>query len=57
MRRKQDSLNPRTNPNVMVLSPEGEEHLHWYARIVGIYHTVVSHPSLSEPILMHFLWI
>jgi len=57
MRHEQDSLNPHTNPNVMVLSPEGEEHLYWYAQIVGIYQAVVSHPSLSELILMHFLWI
>ncbi|KAF8800327.1 hypothetical protein BYT27DRAFT_7314007 [Phlegmacium glaucopus] len=43
MRREQDSLNPRTHANVMVLSQENEPdaHPYWYARIIGIYHTLV----------------
>lgn len=57
MRRAQDSLNRLTNPNVMVLSSAGEEHPYWYAQIIGIYHAIVNHPSLLEPILMNFLWV
>ena len=41
MRREQDSLNPCTHANVMVLSQEDDPsaHPYWYARIIGIYHT------------------
>ncbi|KAF9032603.1 hypothetical protein BJ165DRAFT_1604790 [Panaeolus papilionaceus] len=44
--REQDTINPRTNPNIMVLSPD------------GIYHVLVVHQDLQpQPKLMHFLWI
>ncbi|PPQ73389.1 hypothetical protein CVT24_008509 [Panaeolus cyanescens] len=58
MRREQDTLNPRTNPNIMVLSPDDQEHPYWYAKIIGIYHVLVVHHSLQpEPKLMHFPWV
>ncbi|PPQ76747.1 hypothetical protein CVT24_012267 [Panaeolus cyanescens] len=58
MRREQDTLNPRTNPNIMVLSPQGEDHPYWYAKIIGIFHVYVVHSDLQPyPKLMHFLWI
>ena len=59
MRREQDSLNPRTHANVMVLSQEDDTtaHPYWYARIIGIYHTFVLHESSPEPILIEFLLI
>ena len=59
MRREQDSLNPRTHANVMVLSQEQEPgpHPYWYARIIGIYHTLVRHESSPDPISIHFLWV
>ncbi|PPR02756.1 hypothetical protein CVT24_002089 [Panaeolus cyanescens] len=58
MRREQDTLNPRTHPNIMVLSPDGQEHPYWYAQIIGIFHAVVRHRIYQpEPTIMHFLWI
>ncbi|KAF8810798.1 hypothetical protein BYT27DRAFT_7253415 [Phlegmacium glaucopus] len=41
-RRAQDSLNPRTHGDVMVLSRD-DAHPYWYARIVGIFHAMVMH--------------
>ena len=59
MWREQDSLNPRTHANVMVLSQEDDPsaHPYWYARIISIYHTWVCHQSSLDPILIEFLWI
>jgi hypothetical protein len=57
-RREQDSLNPRTHANVIVFAHEGpERHPYWYARIIGIYHVLVIHPSSVDPIHMNFLWV
>jgi len=55
MRQEQDSLNPGQQANIMVLAPEGEDHPYWYARIIGVYHAIVSHPKLAEPTHMNFL--
>ncbi|PPQ78449.1 hypothetical protein CVT24_001579 [Panaeolus cyanescens] len=58
MRRDQDTINPGTNANIMMLSPEGEAHPYWYAKVIGIYHVLVSHRDLqSTPTLMNFLWV
>ena len=68
MRRAQDSLNPRTHADVMVLSrePEDEEgeknrHPYWYARVIGIFHANVRHvgptSKCSDPQNMEFLWV
>ncbi|PPR00724.1 hypothetical protein CVT26_012318 [Gymnopilus dilepis] len=60
MRREQDSLNPRTHANIMVLAHNDNVdggHPYWYARIIGIYHALVLHPSSRDPIHMDFLWI
>ena len=50
MRCEQDSLNPRTHTDIMLLSPEPQtredgtpEHPYWYTRIIGIFHTQVLH--------------
>ena len=45
-RRAYDSINPRTHPDIMMLSyetlPEGQlRHPYWYARVVGIFHVDV----------------
>ena len=44
-RREEDIVNPRTRPDVMVLSAEAEEsedyHPYWYARIIDIFHVRV----------------
>ncbi|KAI9431387.1 hypothetical protein H4582DRAFT_2085061 [Lactarius indigo] len=55
---EQDSINPRTQPNIMVLRPDGPDpHPYWYARIIGIYHVMVDHPNLSDGARMDFLWV
>jgi hypothetical protein len=44
-RRAQDTINPRTRPDIMTLSGENEEgehvHPYWYARVLGVYHVHV----------------
>lgn len=65
VRRDQDSINPDSHADVMMLSPESlpDEHPYWYARVLGIYQaTVVStHPKASTlhtgPVVMEFLWV
>ncbi|KAG2029536.1 hypothetical protein BDR03DRAFT_825481, partial [Suillus americanus] len=45
LRREQDSLNSRTHADIMVLSHEDDEangHPYWYARIIGVFHALVS---------------
>lgn len=56
MHREQDSLNPRTHANVMLLSHD-DAHPYWYAQILGVYHAVVRHPSLAAPVSINFLHI
>ena len=38
----QDSLNPRTHGDIMVLSQD-DSHPYWYAHIIGIFHAMVLH--------------
>jgi hypothetical protein len=62
MRRAQDSINPRTHADIMVLSheddPDGDVHPYWYARVIGIFHFIVRHVgSKSEPQRMDVLWV
>jgi hypothetical protein len=63
VRRDQDSMNPRTNANVMVLSPETgpQVHPYWYARVMGVFHARVLHtgPSATNRSVQHmeFLWV
>jgi hypothetical protein len=66
MRREQDSLNPRTHADIMVLSHENDAsaHPYWYARIIGIFHVMVhfsglsSHPGIEHGARqMNFLWV
>lgn len=42
MRRSQDSVNPRTHADIMVLSHENDattpSHPYWYARVLGVFH-------------------
>jgi hypothetical protein len=40
-RRSQDSINPRTQPDIMALAETGDdknEHFYCYARVLGIFH-------------------
>jgi hypothetical protein len=63
MRRGQDSMNPRTSCNVMVLSPETGSNAHpfWYARVLGVFHAKVLHvgpASRNQSVQrMEFLWV
>ncbi|KAF8193727.1 hypothetical protein BJ912DRAFT_901526 [Pholiota molesta] len=57
MQRDQDSLNPRTHANIMLMSRDDSEHPYWYARIIGIFHAVVQHSSMAESATMDFLWV
>ena len=66
MRRAQDSINPRTHPDVMVLSHEddgvGEDlHPYWYARVIGMFHAEVQHllsnGCRSATKKIQFLWV
>jgi hypothetical protein len=66
LQREQDSLNPRTHADIMLLSHEDEEsaHPYWYARIIGVFHATVqfkglsSHPEIEPGLCqMEFLWV
>ncbi|KAH7877053.1 uncharacterized protein C8R40DRAFT_1168980 [Lentinula edodes] len=64
MRRNQDSCNPRTHSDIMMLSGDPEtssEHPYWFARIIGVYHVDVIHSSgLSQSLLaqkLDFLFV
>jgi hypothetical protein len=44
LRRDQDSIGPRSHPDVMLLSQEDEcLHPYWYARVCLVFHTMVQH--------------
>jgi len=63
MRRDQDSMNPRTHCDVMVLSRETgpQAHPYWYARVLGVFHARVVHsgPQAKNRSIQHmeFLWV
>lgn len=57
MRRDQDSLNARTHANIMLFAHDGGPHPYWYARILGVFHAIVRHPTLPDPVSMDFVWI
>lgn len=61
LRRAQDSLNPRTHADVMVLAHE-DDHPYWYAWILGVFHVNVVYtgndtPSFNSPQQMDFVWV
>ncbi len=69
MRRDQDSINPRTHADVMVLAPEEDieektpdlSHPYWYARVVGIFHAKVKYTGpgsrTGDSKKIEFLWV
>ncbi|EGN91934.1 hypothetical protein SERLA73DRAFT_26339, partial [Serpula lacrymans var. lacrymans S7.3] len=66
LRREQDSINPRTHPDIMVLAHEDpdetkEPHPYWYARVIKNFHINVKHHSgqskLSKPQRMDVLLV
>ncbi|KAJ8597800.1 hypothetical protein M405DRAFT_189408 [Rhizopogon salebrosus TDB-379] len=51
LRRAQDSLNPRTQADIMVLAHEHEDenpHPYWYARVIGVFHVNVRYTTPGE---------
>ncbi|TBU49493.1 hypothetical protein BD309DRAFT_1076425 [Dichomitus squalens] len=36
--RQKDSINPRTQPDIMMVAPDGSPHPYLYARIIGLFH-------------------
>ena len=60
IRRDQDSLNPRTHSDIMVLSGDDTQP-YWYARIIGIFHAMVlqtaGQSKSREPKKMEFLFV
>lgn len=58
LQKKQDSLNPRTNGNIMLKAYDSVvQHPYWYARVLGVFHCYVYHPKLGGKTLMDFLWV
>jgi hypothetical protein len=66
VRRAQDSLNPRTHADFMVLAQEDNingslPHPYWYGRIIGIFHADVRYLGPSSRSMdsqrMDFLWV
>ncbi|KAK2467956.1 hypothetical protein APHAL10511_000251 [Amanita phalloides] len=65
MRRDQDSLNPRTSADFMVLGCENKAntnpHPYWYGRILRIFHVNVIYTGpqsrSSDPQLIELLWV
>jgi hypothetical protein len=63
LRCDQDSMNPCTHCNVMVISPEDEPNAHpfWYAWVLGVFHVNVLHTGArsSNHSIQHveFLWV
>ena len=64
MRREQDTINPHTRPDIMVLSHEDEGesyHPYWYARVLSVFHVNIQHtgPQSTTPQIekVYFLWV
>jgi hypothetical protein len=64
IRRDYDLVNPRSHPDIMVVSPDSETNdtsPFWYARVLKIYHADVwtSHPDVRDHSThsINFLWV
>lgn len=66
MRRGQDSINPRTHPNIMLLAHEDDDEAgedpFWYARVLSVFHVHVclasSFPSIPDKLeKLDVLWV
>ena len=63
LRREQDTINPLTRPDIMVLSHEDmQTHPYWYARVIHIFHVMLQcrdDPSMpfSAPTRMNVLFV
>ena len=62
MRRDQDSINPRTHPDIMLQANIDEDaedqHPFWYARVLGVFHVnVIRKGHFKKPRRTEFLWV
>lgn len=66
LQRDQDTINPRTHSDLMVLAHEddtdsNDSHPYWYARVIGIFHVEIRHvgpkSNTRKPVRMEFLWV
>ena len=60
MRREYDTVNPRTHPDIMVLSGEATPtHPFWYARVLGIFHmeTWLNDGGRPAKQLLEIMWV
>ncbi|KAF7976211.1 hypothetical protein HWV62_7218 [Athelia sp. TMB] len=63
LQRDQDSMNPRTHCDVMVMSPETDDgaHPYWYARVLGVFHVKILHTGPASECAteqhMEVLWV
>ncbi|KAF9029874.1 hypothetical protein BJ165DRAFT_1397314 [Panaeolus papilionaceus] len=61
LRRQQDSINPRTQADVMLLSNDESSFPYWYARVLGIFHAqIVYMDPITETMQrseLEFLWV
>ena len=64
MRHDQDSVNPRTHPDIMMLAPDDATHPYLYARVIGMFHVMAYRTGDdlegnddTEPELIHVLWV
>ena len=64
IRRDYDLVNPRSHPDIMIVSPDSETNdtsPFWYARVLKIYHADVwtSHPDVHDHSIrsMNILWV
>ncbi|OJA15138.1 hypothetical protein AZE42_07562 [Rhizopogon vesiculosus] len=54
LRGEQDTINPRTRADIMVLSHEDERtHPYWYARVLGIFHVNVEYRENETSLFSH----
>ncbi|KIJ58068.1 hypothetical protein HYDPIDRAFT_103322 [Hydnomerulius pinastri MD-312] len=63
LRREQDTVNPRTRADIMVLSHEDEKtHPYWYARVIYVFHVMVEgrenlYSRFSTPVRKNVLFV
>lgn len=63
MRREQDTINPRSHPDIMTLSNGDPDNPFWYARVIDIFHADVRYtglgatPATAKWRRVEFLWV
>ncbi|TBU39749.1 hypothetical protein BD309DRAFT_1083226 [Dichomitus squalens] len=63
MRREQDTINPRTHADVMLLSSDSNDDTYWYARVLNIFHAHVRYAgpgctrATQKMQRVEFMWV